>query len=183
MGSVFFKKGTDKYNNGKLKKFKEISVVDIDGNTKTIGDYLLNKKLLIIVNTASSCGYTNSNYKQLVDLYNKYSDKGLQILGFPCNQFMSQESACEFDIKKFAKEKFKVEFPLFSKIEVNGPETHELYKHLKSNCKEFVVDENTFNNIPWNFAKFLVDNNGKVIAFYSPDTEPTKMEKEINKYI
>ena len=181
MGGLFFKKGTDKFTNVNIKNFKEIEVTDIDGNLKKVGDYLQNKKLLIIVNTASSCGYTNSNYKQLVDLYTKYSPQGLEILGFPCNQFMSQESKCEIDIKNYTKNKFKVEFPLFSKIDVNGPNTHQLFIHLKKNHKDFNIDSQNLKNIPWNFAKFLVDTNGKVIAFYSPDTEPSNMEKEIEK--
>lgn len=183
MGSLFFKKGTDQLNTSNIKKFQDIKLIDIDGNHKTIGDYLINKKILIIVNVASECGYTSMNYKQLVDIYNKFSGRGLQILAFPCNQFKSQEPGSEPEIKKCMREKFKVEFPLFSKIEVNGENTHELYKYLKTNCNEFKIDDKTFKHIPWNFGKFLVDNNGKVLGFYSPSYEPIKLEEEINKYL
>ncbi len=183
MGSIFMKKGADKISTANIKKFEDIQVIDIDGNARKVGDYLVNKKLVVIVNVASDCGYTNANYKQLMDLYNKYSNRGLQIMGFPCNQFRGQEQKCELDIKKFAKEKFKVEFPLFSKIEVNGENQHELYIYLKSNYKDFKLNDQNLKEIPWNFAKFLVSNEGKVLNYYAPDTEPKEIEKDLDKLI
>jgi glutathione peroxidase len=185
MGSIVFKRGADKLSTLNISdlKFKEIQVKDIDGNMKTIGDYVNDKKAVIIVNTASECGYTKKSYQELVELYNEYQDQGLQILGFPCNQFMNQESACELDIKKFAEDKFKVTFPLFWKIEVNGLNTHPLYLYLKYNSKEFNKGNGDLKNIPWNFGKFLTDSNGKVIRFYGPDENPKNMEPEIKKLL
>jgi len=158
--------------------FLEINVLDIDGNQKTIADYFINKKVALIVNVASACGYTNSNYKQLVDLYKEYSDRGLQILGFPCNQFGAQEPKCELDIKNFTQNKFKVDFPLFSKIEVNGINTHPIYVYLKLQSGKFGSDVKNLYDIPWNFAKFLVDNQGKVIAYYPHNIEPKEIKKD-----
>lgn len=165
------------------KAFNDIAVVDIDGNSKTIGEYFVNKKVTLIVNVASACGYTNSNYKQLSELHKKYSEKGLQILGFPCNQFGGQEPKCEVDIKNYVSNKFKVEFPLFSKIEVNGAKTHPLYIYLKLQSGKFGSDTKALQDIPWNFAKFLVDNNGKVLSFYPHNIEPNQIEKDFQKYL
>ena len=186
MGSIVFKKGSDKLTPKIVDtvaqiKFKEIEVKDIDGLDKKIGDYLNNKKALIVVNVASECGYTNANYKELQELYEKYGEKGLEILGFPCNQFMSQESKCELDIKNFTKNKFKITFPMFSKIDINGENTHPIYLYLKANTEEFNKDGKELKNIPWNFGKFLVNSEGKVIKFYKPDENPTVMITEIEK--
>ena len=186
MGSMFFKKGSDKFNNLNQiagKSLKEIQVKDIDGNDKTIGDYMTDKKAVIFVNTASSCGLTNKNFRELVEIYDKYQKEGLEVLGFPCNQFMGQESKCEFDIKNFAKNKFKVTFPLFSKIDVNGPSTHELYLYLKYHTPEMRLCDGKLKNIPWNFAKFLVDSEGKVVKFYPSDVDPNKMMTDIEKIL
>ena len=182
-GYMFMKRGADKISTTNLKKFQDIQIKDIDGNVKKVGDYIINKKLVIIVNVASDCGFTNTNYRQLMDLYSKYSDRGLQIMGFPCNQFMLQEQKCELDIKKFAKEKFNVEFPLFSKIEVNGENQHEIYVYLKTNCKDFKMDGNTLKEIPWNFAKFLVTDDGKVLNYFGPDKEPKEIERDLDRMI
>jgi glutathione peroxidase len=186
MGAMFFKSGKDKFSNLEKtfsKDIKDISVKDIEGNDKKVGDYFTDKKAIIFVNTASECGLTKKNYGELVELYEKYNKDGLEILGFPCNQFMGQESKCEFDIKNFANKNFKVTFPLFSKIEVNGAGTHELFKYLKFHSKDFKVDDGTLANIPWNFAKFLVDSNGKVIQYYAPKTDPSTMVPEIEKLL
>jgi glutathione peroxidase len=160
MGSIVFKRVADKLSTLNIAelKFKNIEVKDIDGNMKTIADYVNDKKAVIIVNTASECGYTKKSYQELVELYNKYQDQGLQILGFPCNQFMNQESACELDIKNFAEDKFKVTFPLFWKIEVNGLNTHPLYLYLKNNSKEFNKGDGDLKNIPWNFRRVSIVN-------------------------
>ena len=165
------------------KAFNDIAVVDIDGNSKTLGEFFVNKKVALIVNVASACGYTDSNYKQLVELYKKYSDKGLEVLGFPCNQFGGQEPKCEIDIKNLVSNKFKVQFPLFSKIEVNGKFTHPLYIYLKLQSGKFGSDVNSLQEIPWNFAKFLVDSNGKVISYYPHNIEPNQIEKDFQKYL
>src|SRR5688572_6322853 len=108
MGCLFFKKGRDRFTEEKEQKLEDINVTDIDGTEKKLGEYIDNKKAIVFVNTASSCGYTTSNYRELVELFEKYKDNGLQVLGFPCNQFMGQESKCEVDIKSYVKNKFKV---------------------------------------------------------------------------
>jgi glutathione peroxidase len=114
----------------------------------------------------------------LVDLYNKHKDKGLVIFGFPCGQFMNQELSTEGEIKEFVSSNFKVEFPMFEKIEVNGDNTHPIYKYLKSNSQELFSD-NGLKSIPWNFAKFLVDKDGKVMNFFAPRVNPVDMMKDI----
>jgi len=183
MGCISFKNGIDVFSTLETKPFKEIILIDIDGNLKKVEDYVNGKKLLIIVNTASFCGYTAPNYSQLVELHEKYNEKGLEILGFPCNQFYSQENRGEEDIKKFTKENYNLNFPLFSKIDVNGEDTHELYIHLKKNEIYFNLGENQLKNLPWNFTKFFVTPEGKVLKFFSPDFEPKNMEKEIVEYL
>jgi glutathione peroxidase len=183
MGCIAFKNGIDIFSSLETKPFKDIILIHIDGNLGKVEDYVFDKKLLIIVNTASFCGYTAPNYSQLVELHEKYKYKGLEILAFPCNQFYSQENRDEADIKKFTKEKFNVDFPLFSKIDVNGENTHELYRYLKKNDLYFNLGENQLKNIPWNFTKFLVKPNGEILKFFSPDFEPKDMENEIIKYL
>lgn len=183
MGCIAFKKDNDIFNDINTREFQDIIVIDIDGNPKKISDYLSGVKLLIIVNTASYCGYTKPNYTQLVELHNKYREKGLQILGFPCNQFYSQENKSEGDIKQFVQSNFNVEFPMFAKVDVNGKYTHELYIYLKKTHADFNMGNNQLKNIPWNFTKFLVSPLGKVYQYYSPDTEPLTFEVEIQKYL
>ena len=186
MGSIFFKRGSDKFSDiSPIARIKlsQIKIKDIDGQDKLIGDYITNKKAILFVNTASECGLTNKNYKELVEIYEQYKSQGFEVLGFPCNQFMGQESKCEFDIKNFAKNKFKVTFPLFSKIDVNGPNTHELYLYLKYNTPEFRQGNEKLKEIPWNFAKFLVDSQEKVVKYYEPNVEPNKIIPDIEKLI
>ena len=125
MGAACFKKKKEKLD-GIPKMLWEIAVKDIDGNTLKLEEFKKYKALLI-TNVASGCSLTNKQYRGLVKLHEKYRDRGLEILGFPCNQFNGQESGCDLDIKKFATEKFNVQFRLFSKIEVNGPDCHPLY--------------------------------------------------------
>lgn len=118
----------------------------------------------------------------MVDLYNKYKEDGLQILGFPCGQFMNQELSTENEIKDYVTQKFQVDFPMLNKIEVNGPNTHPIYKYLKYNSNQMKT-ENGLKNIPWNFAKFLVDKDGKVISFYEPKIKPVQMVNDIEKLL
>lgn len=166
-----------------IPNFDELTAIDIDGNQKSIKNIFVNKKIGLIVNVASACGYTKSNYKQLVELHKKYSDKGLEILAFPCNQFGSQEPKCELDIKNFAKNNYKVNFLLFSKIEVNGNNTHPFYIYLKSKCDKMKDKEGNLKSIPWNFAKFLIDNKGEVINYYPHDIPPKDIEKDFEKFL
>jgi len=183
MGCLTFKNSYDTFQSIDTNSFENIVLMDIDGNMKRMSELTQNKRLLVIVNTASFCGYTQSNYTQLVELHNKYKDKGLEILGFPCNQFYSQENKNEEDIKEFVKTNFNVQFPMFSKIDVNGNFTNELYIYIKKNHNHFNMGNNQLKNIPWNFTKFLVSQRGEVYNYFSPDTEPNIMIDEIDKYL
>jgi glutathione peroxidase len=182
MGKLFFKSGKTVLEK-QAPALKDIIVKDIDGVDKALGEYLTDKPATIFVNTASSCGYTDNNYRGLAEVYEKYKDNGLQILAFPCNQFNSQESKCEVDIKNYVRNKFKVNFPIFSKINVNGPETHDVYVYLKQNTKEFNLGEGALKDIPWNFYKFLVDKDGKIVGHYEPGVKPSEMIPDIEKLI
>ena len=135
-------------------------------------------KLLLIVNVASKCGFTNQ-YEGLEALYQKYKDKGLVVLGFPCNQFMNQEPLSEDEIKSFCSLTYGVIFPMFAKIDVNGEQAHPLYTYLKEAKKGLLGSE----AIKWNFTKFLVDKNGNVINRYAPATKPESLEVDILLYL
>lgn len=132
------------------------------------------KHVLLIVNVASKCAYTKQ-YESLENLYEKYHDKNFNILAFPCNQFLNQEPDNEKEIKKFCQLNYDVKFDLFSKVDVNGSNTHPLFKHLKEEAKGLLGSE----LIKWNFTKFLVDKEGNVIKRYSPNTDPIEIENDI----
>ncbi|CAO2143979.1 unnamed protein product [Urochloa humidicola] len=149
-----------------------ITVRDIRGNEVKLSEYT--GKVLLIVNVASQCGLTNSNYKELNVLYDKYREKGLEILAFPCNQFAGQEPGSNEDIQETVCTRFKAEFPIFDKINVNGKDAAPLFKYLKSQKGGFLGD-----GIKWNFTKFLVDKDGKVVGRYAPTTSPLKIENDI----
>jgi len=134
--------------------------------------------IVIIVNVASQCGFTDSNYKQLKELLDVYKEKGLEVAAFPCNQFGGQEPGCEIDIKNFVKDKYKFEPDLYSKINVNGADAAPIYKFLKKEQGGTLIDA-----IKWNFTKFLVDRKGHAVNRYAPNTEPNKMEKDIEKLL
>jgi glutathione peroxidase len=144
-----------------------------NGDDKPLADY--RGKVLLIVNTASRCGNT-PQYKGLEELYQKYSAQGLEILAFPCDQFGHQEPGSDAEIRSFCERNYAVTFPLFSKIEVNGEGAHPLYKYLKAEAKGLLTDK-----IKWNFTKFLVDREGKVLARFAPMTNPKSIEKDIAK--
>ncbi|CAD6194059.1 unnamed protein product [Caenorhabditis auriculariae] len=150
----------------------DFKMKDADG--KEVGLDKYKGKVLIIVNVASQCGLTNSNYTQFKELLDKYKSEGLEIAAFPCNQFGNQEPSCEIDIKSFVNDKFKFEPDLFSKIDVNGDKADPLYKFLKSQKGGTLIDA-----IKWNFTKFLVDRDGNVIKRFGPTTEPKDMLKDI----
>lgn len=128
---------------------------------------------MLIVNVASKCGFTKGNYKELNELYGKYKDQGLAILGFPCNQFGHQEPGCEVDIKEFVK-KNGVEWDMFAKVDVNGDNAIPLYSWLKHKEKGTLIDA-----IKWNFTKFLINKEGIPVARYAPNKRPLEFEKEI----
>ena len=145
----------------------DIKVKDIDGKQTTLKPY--EGKVILIVNVASKCGLT-PQYKALESLYEKYKDKGFVILGFPCNQFNSQEPGTSDEIKKFCTDKYNVTFPLYEKIDVNGANRHQLYVTLAGAESPFPGD------IKWNFGKFLISRDGKIIKRFEPKTTPDSAE-------
>ncbi|HLQ77425.1 MAG TPA: glutathione peroxidase [Terriglobia bacterium] len=144
----------------------------IDGSDVSISQYRGN--VLLIVNVASKCGFT-PQYTGLESLYEKYRDQGFAVLGFPCNQFGSQEPGTESDIKSFCDLQYGVTFPLFSKIDVNGPNTHPLYTYLKTAKPGILGTE----GIKWNFTKFLIDRNGEPIKRYAPADKPEAIDADV----
>jgi glutathione peroxidase len=156
--------------------FYDIPLETLDGSTTTMGYY--RGKMLLIVNVASQCGFT-PQYKGLETLYRKFKESGFVVLGFPCNQFGRQEPASETDIRRFCDVQFGVTFPMFSKIEVNGPNTHALYRYLKSKKRGFLGRQ----AIAWNFTKFLTDRNGHVVERYGPRTKPESIERDVARLV
>lgn len=150
----------------------DIEAQTIDGATTSLRDF--EGKTLLIVNVASKCGFT-PQYAGLEALYKKYADKGLVVLGFPCNQFGAQEPGSESDIQSFCSTTYGVSFPMFAKIEVNGENAHPLYRFLKREAPGILGSE----AIKWNFTKFLVDKTGKVVRRYAPTETPQSLEKDI----
>ncbi|OVA03848.1 Glutathione peroxidase [Macleaya cordata] len=151
------------------KSIHDFSVKDIDGKDVSLSKF--KGKVLLIVNVASRCGLTTSNYTELSHIYEKYKPQGFEILAFPCNQFGAQEPGSNTEIKQFACTRFKAEFPIFDKVDVNGPNTAPVYQFLKSSAGGFLGDL-----IKWNFEKFLIDKNGKVVERYPPTTSPFQIE-------
>lgn len=158
------------------KSIYDFTVKDIRGNNVPLGNY--KGKVVLVVNVASQCGLTQSNYKELNVLYGKYKDQGFEILAFPCNQFGGQEPGTNEEIQETACTRFKAEFPIFDKIEVNGENAAPLYKFLKSEQGGLLGDA-----IKWNFTKFLVNKEGKVVERYPPTTSPLKIEKDIQNLL
>jgi len=130
--------------------------------------------VVLVVNTASKCGFT-PQYQGLEELYRKYQDRGLVVLGFPCNQFLAQEPGNADDIGAFCERNYGVSFPMFEKIDVNGPAAHPLYRWLKQARRGVLGTQ----RIKWNFTKFLLDRKGNPVARYAPRTEPQSLAKDI----
>ncbi|XP_033217197.1 glutathione peroxidase-like [Belonocnema kinseyi] len=167
----------DQEKNWESAGFYDFSAKDIDGNVVPLSKY--KGKVLIVVNVASNCGLTDTNYKQLQALYLKYGEQGLSILAFPCNQFSGQEPGTSAEIKEFVK-KYDVTFDMFEKIEVNGDNAHPLWKWMKSQPN----GAGTFTQaIKWNFTKFVIDRKGQVVARFAPSTEPNDMEETLLMYL
>ncbi|WP_026893002.1 glutathione peroxidase [Lacrimispora aerotolerans] len=149
----------------------DITVMDMKQNPVSLSDY--KGKVLLIVNTATGCGFT-PQYEGLEALYGKYKDQGFEILDFPCNQFGHQAPGSEEEIHEFCQLTYKVSFPQFAKIEVNGANESPLYTHLKASQSGVLG-----SGIKWNFTKFLVDRNGNVLKRFAPTDKPEKLEKDI----
>jgi len=150
----------------------DFQATTIDGKSQPMETF--RGKVLLIVNVASQCGFT-PQYAGLEALYRKHRDAGLEVLGFPCNQFGSQEPAGEPEIAQFCETRFGVSFPMFGKIDVNGPATHPLYAWLKSAEPGILGTE----SIKWNFTKFLVARDGRVIKRYAPTSTPESIEADV----
>jgi glutathione peroxidase len=148
----------------------------IDGREVSLSDY--RGKVLLIVNTASKCGFT-PQYEGLEKLYQRYRERGFMILGFPSNQFGAQEPGSNAEIANFCRVNYGVSFDMFAKIDVNGENTHPLYQYLKKEATGLLGSE----AIKWNFTKFLIDRSGKVIDRYAPSTKPGSIAADIEKLL
>jgi len=155
-----------------MSSLYDIRVTTLAGETTDLSAY--RGKVLLIVNTASQCGFT-PQYAGLEDLYRKYKDRGFAVLGFPCNQFGAQEPGNDADIANFCEKNYGVSFPMFAKIEVNGPNAHPLFVRLKAEAPGILGTE----GIKWNFTKFLLDKDGKVHSRYAPTVTPESLEPTV----
>lgn len=156
-------------------KFYDFTAKNINGKEVNMKDF--KEKVVLVVNTASKCGFT-PQLEGLEELYKKYKDKGFEILGFPCNQFANQDPASNEEISKVCAINYGVTFTMFEKIDVKGENAHPIYKFLKSNSKGILGSE-----IKWNFTKFLIDSEGNVVDRFAPTTTPAKIEKDIEKLL
>jgi glutathione peroxidase len=150
----------------------EYEAITLDGKPARLSDY--KGKVLLVVNTASKCGFT-PQFEGLEELYKRFKDRGLAVLGFPCNQFGEQEPGNAAEIGAFCQKNYGVTFPMFEKIEVNGDAAHPLYRWLKHSAPGVLGSE----RIKWNFTKFLLDRNGQVKARYAPLTKPEQLAQDI----
>jgi glutathione peroxidase len=153
----------------------ELRAVRIDGRDEPLSTYA--GKVVLVVNTASRCGFT-PQYAGLQELYDEYADRGLVILGFPCDQFGHQEPGTEAEITEFCQVNYGVTFPMFAKVDVNGKGTHPVFRFLKSSKGGLLGDK-----IKWNFTKFLVDREGNVVERYATTTKPAKLAADIEKLL
>ncbi len=145
----------------------------LEGENKSFSDY--EGKVLLIVNTASKCGFT-PQFSGLEKVYEKYKDQGLEVLGFPCNQFGGQDPGTNEQIGTYCQRNYGVSFPMFAKVNVKGPEAHVIFRYLTNNSKGILG-----NGIKWNFTKFLINKKGEVINRYAPTTKPEDIEQDIEK--
>ena len=151
----------------------DFKATTLDGDERSLADY--SGDVVLVVNTASACGFT-PQYAGLEELYRTFHEQGLTVLGFPCNQFGSQEPGTEEQIGEFCQKNYGVTFPMFAKVEVNGEAEHPLFTWLKSEKGGLLGKQ-----IKWNFTKFLVGRDGEVIARYAPSTEPAELTADIEK--
>ena len=156
-------------------KFYDYTAKKMNGKEVKMEEF--KRKVLLVVNTASKCGFT-PQLEGLEELYKKYKDRGFEVLGFPCNQFGKQDPGTNKEISEFCLLNYGVSFTMFEKIEVNGENAHPIYKFLKDNTKGILGSE-----IKWNFTKFLIDSKGNVVDRFAPTTKPSKIEKDIEKLL
>ncbi|HDX9653187.1 glutathione peroxidase [Bacillus wiedmannii] len=154
----------------------DFSAKTITGEEKSLQDY--EGKALLIVNVASKCGFT-PQYKGLQEVYDKYKDQGLEVLGFPCNQFGGQEPGTEADITSFCELNYGVNFPMFAKVDVKGDKAHPLYTYMTEQAPGLLG----MKAVKWNFTKFLIGKDGKVVGRFAPQTKPVDLEVEIEKVL
>jgi len=156
-------------------QFYEFTALSLQGKEISMSAY--EGKTILVVNTASKCGFT-PQFEGLEKLYEKYKDRGVVILGFPCNQFANQEPGDEKSISEGCLLNYGVTFPMFSKIEVNGENAHPIYKYLKEQLNSFWGSK-----IKWNFTKFLIGGNGKPVKRFAPVTKPEEIDKYLQKFL
>ncbi|MDD5879072.1 MAG: glutathione peroxidase [Clostridiales bacterium] len=156
-------------------KFYDFKARKMNGQEVSMEAY--KGKILVVVNTASKCGLT-PQFKELEELYQEYKSKGVEILGFPCNQFAKQDSGSNEEIHEFCQLNYGVTFTMFEKIEVNGENAHPLYKFLRKEAKGLFG-----NKIKWNFTKFLIDSQGNIIKRYAPTVKPQQIKTDIEKLL
>lgn len=158
------------------KSIYDFEVRDIDGTTQSLKKY--EGKTLLVVNVASKCGFTGQ-YTELEQIYKEYKDSGFEILAFPCNQFGAQEPGDAEEIKSFCSLTYNVDFPLFSKVDVNGDNAAPVYQYLKESLPGILGSK----AIKWNFTKFLIDKTGKPVQRYAPTDKPLAIAKDIKKIL
>ena len=156
-------------------KFYDFKAKKMNGQEVSMKEY--EGKVVLVVNTASKCGLT-PQFEGLEALYKEYKEKGLEILGFPCNQFAKQDSGSNEEIHSFCQLNYGVSFTMFEKIDVNGKKAHPLYKYLKDEAKGLLSNE-----IKWNFTKFLIDSKGNVVKRYAPTVNPLKIKNDIENLL
>lgn len=152
----------------------DFSAKRIDGETVSLKDY--EGQVVLVVNTASKCGFT-PQFTGLETVFQRFHDKGFVVLGFPCNQFLNQDPGSDSDIAQFCSLDYGVTFPMFAKIDVNGPDAHPLFQHLTQAAPGLLGSK----KVKWNFTKFLVGKDGKVIDRYAPTTKPEDLVVDIEK--
>ena len=154
----------------------DIPIQRLDGTTTTLAEW--RGQVLLIVNVASACGFT-PQYAGLEALWRRHRDRGLVVLGFPCNQFAGQEPGSAAEIREFCSTRYDVTFPLFAKMDVNGDAGHPVYRHLKSRAPGVLGTE----AIKWNFTKFVVDRAGNVVERFAPATTPEALESQLDRWL
>lgn len=154
----------------------DFKALDIQGQERDLADY--KGKVLLIVNTASKCGFT-PQFEGLESMYKELHEKGLEVLGFPCNQFAEQDKGSDSEIAGFCMKNYGVSFPMFSKVEVNGDNAHPLYQYLKKEARGILGTQ----KIKWNFTKFLINQDGKVIKRFAPIAKPEDIAKQVRSLL